>query len=251
MTEKISPEAIIQAIKDRQVRMTPRWRYVLRMAAVGIGIAFVAVGLFYFGSLIEYFWRQAHYDVLPGFGPRGYAVLVRRFPWEQLAVVILAFGLMFFMVRKFAAGYRLPILLLVVILLGALAAGSFFLVNTPIHERLQKRAEGQRLPVLGPLYHRAGARLSDNVQIGTVTEVSPDSFVMSSIENMHQAQVVVLSDKTSLPPGWSPAVGQRVIVLGDSNGATLQALAVRPAPGHFERGIPPRPMPRPGEPFEF
>jgi len=229
MTNKLSPESVLQAIRERHVEMTPRWRFILRVVGISIAISVVALGLFYLGSLIEFLWRRSHYDALPGFGLRGYSLLAARFPWWHVLVILAALALLYLLIRRYTPSYRLPATVLMAGLGIFLIVGSFVLAKTSFHDRLLERSGRREIPILGPMYRGVDQRLRNDVTIGTIRQLTDDGFKLDCSGEDRQVTVVI-GGAVVMPPTWTPSIGDEVVVLSRDHSGEVEADAVRRIP---------------------
>lgn len=225
-------QKVLDAIKQRGITVRPKWRVVLQHALTGAAVVLVAVGLVYLGSFVTYLWRSARFSSLPAFGPEGYGVLVNRFPWWHLAIILLAAAAFVYLLRRSTHLYRWPLAATLGMFVVAFIAAAALTDSTRVHDRLANRTEhGQFVPIVGGLYPRGGVARG-LVTPAVIKKIGDDSWtVVINDENVK----VEINNRTMIPGNWSPSVGDEIVVIGEREDQTIEAVGIRPA-----NSLPPR-----------
>lgn len=207
--------------------MRPKWSFVLEHLSLGVAVVLVAVGLVFFGSLLGYFWHAAHFSDLPAFGPPGYGLLVRSFPWWEVVVTVLGGAALLYLIRRHTKLYRWPLAATAGIFAVAFVAASWAAIATPLHDQLSDRAFHRQLPVVGPLYRAGRPLVRGLITPGTIQQISDKQWVLTAPDD--STVKVNISSSTRIDPAVHPAVGDRVIVIGRRDDDAIDASAIRSA----------------------
>jgi hypothetical protein len=112
-------EKVISLIKNGQVKMKPKWYFVLGSFAMIVGITGLTVLSLFFVSLISFSIRTH--------GPMGairYNQLLATFPWSAVIFTIIGIGLGIWLLKKYEFSYKKNFFLIAVgIILAIFFAG--------------------------------------------------------------------------------------------------------------------------------
>ena len=210
---------------DHQLHMRPRWMFVLKNIAIALSMTIIAALLVFAIGNAMFLWRSRELTTVLSAGGPAPSVFVRHFPWEAVVMSFLGvFGLLF-LLRHFSASYRWPsILLLGVVLIGgaSLATLSTF---TPLHGTIANRALRPDAPRFFQQTFRPD--IEDGQAIfGEITVVTqPTKFTIETREL--NVVVVTVTPITEVPQDFTPAVGQRILVIGEVSHDEVTATAIR------------------------
>ncbi len=221
------PRDIVAEISSGLVRMRPTWRFWLGHVAAIAAIIIVAIGLIYLGSFVSYLWRAARFSALPAFGQNGYNVVVHHLPWWHL-LFILAGALAFvFLLRRSTHIYRWPLAVTIGVFAVSFVAAAAITDATRFHDRLVNRnLRGAPVPVIGRWYHGQPSPNRGFITPGIIEEIQAKKWQMETAEG---SATVKISDDTQTWPYWQPVVGAHIVVLGEREGLTIEAIEIRPA----------------------
>lgn len=223
--KKSIKEIVLEKIKAGKIRMIPRWHFVLRAALLAVGFVIFLLSSLYIVSLILFILRKTGIWLLPIFGIRGIGVFFTSIPWLLVILGVVFIIILELLVRHYSFGYRKPLLYSVVGIIFFVAGVSVFLLNTQFHEGLYKRAHIGRLPIVGQLYRNYESMRNNNAHIGTITEITDNGF---GIENPRgEILSIIVTSETSFPLGLDFQKGDRVLVLGDRDDDTVNALGIQ------------------------
>ena len=107
--------------------------------------------------------------------------------------------------------------------------GSWFIQQTPMHQRISSFMERNEVPMFALLYRGAKYERPEGLVVGVITEITDTGF---SLESDREGEIsVVITDDTRMKPWTVLAVGEVVMVFGDRDGDTITAFGVRPDNG--------------------
>jgi len=213
---------VIDEIKNADLKMRPRWHFILERSLFIIGFFIILGASFCLASFILFSLRQSGLWFAPEFGLRGWQTLFHFMPWALIVLSLLFLIILEILVRKFSFAYRRPLLyslfglLLIVILTG------HFLV--PWNQRLYSASRQNQVPFAGKIY-----RVFSPSQISGLRQ----GMIVSFIEN-----VIVLEDENGAtttiivgPNTRQPAcdrldVGNAIAVFGDEDDRQIQAYGI-------------------------
>lgn len=219
---------VMDAIRKGEVRMRPRWYFVLLSLLTLTGALIVFLGLLYLSSLIVFFWHDSGAWFAPSFGPRGWLDLVRATPWLLVILVALFALVLDLLVRKYAFVYRKSLVTTVLGILLLVTAGGFLVAQTPLHPQLAIIARHGAAAPIRFVYHDAiRAQTPDELYQGIVVSMDTRGLVMSD-RNRPGTTTIFFTPKTRFPYGADFSAGEMVVVIGDRVGTdTIEAYGVR------------------------
>lgn len=226
MSDQLPPQSFLDKIQAT-VHMRPKWRFWLDHLAVGTAIVFVAIGLVYIGSFVTFLWRRSHVSALPAFGPEGYGVFVRVFPWWHLLFIIIGVVAFVYLLRRHTHLYRWPLTVTIGVFLFAFVSAAFVTDTTRVHDRLTNRSiDGRSVPFVGSLY-RGQARLAQGIVTpGVITKIGKNDV---TLDVGNETIKVKITNDTIRDPQWEPKIGDEVVVIGKRNGSTITAEGIHRA----------------------
>lgn len=219
---------VMEAIRAHRIEARPRWHFFLVSLAGVLVLAIIAISLLYVASLSLFILREHGLLVVPAFGWRGIAALVRSLPWLVLglfAVLALMFGSI---MRRYGALYRRPAIISLAFVLFLAVLAGFLVAKTPFHRQLAADAREGRLPSpVGMLYAEPfRTHGAPDMYVGTIVATVPDGF-LAVVDDGDQLVHVIITRRTILPAGADFGVGERIMTIGDTVATdTLEAFGV-------------------------
>lgn len=231
-SKKSISDRVISAIKSGEVKMRPRWHFVLRAILLILGAVIAGLAIIYLVSLIIFTTRQTGAGFVPIFGPRGWFAFLRSLPWLLVALSLLFIGVLEILVRRYAFSYRRPILVSVGAILVIVSVGGLAVAHTVFHRQLLRYAEQHEIPIVGSWYRGIREQQFSDIHPGTIVATTTYGFEMQSRRG--ETFTVMIGPRTRLPFGADFNPGEMVVVFGDSDprdpGATttaVQAFGIR------------------------
>lgn len=230
-------ERIIAAAKSGQLKMRPKWHFVLRTVLWLAGTVVVTLALLYLLSLFLFLSRETGIWVAPMFGWRGILIFLASIPWLLVMVVVFFIAVLEVLVRRYSFAYRLPLLYSAIGVLLAVVAGGMILAGTPFHEMLSHCPPAEMPPVLGDkpagmvgppcgagFYRDLDAHRFDNIHNGVVSEFSDAGFIITN--RQREKLFIAVTRKTRLPFGEDFNIGDNVVIIGDRRGDQIEAFGI-------------------------
>jgi ABC-type multidrug transport system fused ATPase/permease subunit len=232
---------ILEAIKEGEVVMRPRWHFVLRSVLMVLGAVLVLLGIMYIVSFIIFALHESGIWFTPVFGGRGWFSFFRSLPWLLIVLSLLFIGVLEVLVRRFSFGYRQPLLYSALGIICVTTFGSVIIAQTSFHRYLFRAAQNGNLPYVGDFYRGFGSPEIPDIHVGVIHDLSDQGFTLMS---RHGSQYqVIINATTSFPLGTDFAEGDMVIVIGEGENRVIEALGIRKADDSMD--FPPN-MPPPG-----
>jgi hypothetical protein len=218
-------ERVLEAVKGGDIKMKPKWHFVLRAVLGIIGACILLFAILYLASFIIFILRRTGVWFVPVFGSRGWFEFLLALPWLLILLSLAFIAVLEVFVRKYSFAYRRPMLYSVLTILFLAIVGGFVVASTPLHGRIFRYAEEHQLPFARPFYRQFGDRGFENIHPGKVTGVTQNGFTIQSRGG--EALTVVVTSATRLPLGGGFEAGDFVVVFGERASNTVQAFGVR------------------------
>jgi hypothetical protein len=227
--KKSVQQNVLAIIEAGQVKMRPRWHFVLQTALMVTGIVLAVLALLFTGSFIVFLLQQNGAWFAPAFGGHGLVELFLALPLIFIAIAIVFIILLQILVRRYEFGYGRPVLYSVIGITIFVVAGSFLIAQTGLHEGLFMRAQNQHLPIAGGFYRQFGEPDVDHLITGIITKKTDNGFIMVGHHN--EEYTVTFTADTQFPQGSDLEIGKAVVVLGDRDDNNITADGVEKVDG--------------------
>lgn len=215
---------IIQKIKEDEVRMKPRWHFILRSLLFVVGLIIVALVATYLLSFVFFILHRTGLWFTPGFGMHGLMFFVVSSPWLLITMVVLFSILLYVLVQHYAFSYRKPLVYSMVGVVLFVIAVASLIGQTTMHERVRVFLEERPVPGFAPLY-RVGNERPHGLFVGTITQVRDDGFMLTT--DTGETIMVHVSERTKRPPHATYEAGGHVLIFGERSDGTVSALGIR------------------------
>lgn len=223
--KKTIQENVLAAIDSGKLKLRSKWYFVLRGAALAVGLVIVGLIALFLISFAIFSLRQNGAWYAPALGPGGYKELFLALPWLIISAVAILFILLELLVKRYEFVYQRPLVYSVLGLAVLVAGGSVIAWRLHIHEQLWMRAQKQNLPLAGRLYRGCCAAPSRNVISGVIVEKIPEGFNLNSRE--HEEIKIIITPQTHLPFGADFDEGDIVVVFGPRDDHTVEAQGIQ------------------------
>lgn len=229
MSENNQPNSIrdniLKSIEAGRVTMKPKWHFVLRTSLLVIGIVLAVLALLYLISFIIFILHQTGSWFVPAFGMRGLTEFLLSFPWLMFVLAGLFILVLEILVRRYSFGYRKPLLYTILGIVVLVGAGGFIVAQTSFHRGLFDQARLEHLPFGGSLYREYGTPHRDNVVIGSITAIQADGYILQ--DRRDEIFQIITSDDTEYANDDDIQVGDSIVVFGNRDSNSIQALNIR------------------------
>ena len=220
---------IMDAIRNGEVHMRPRWHFILFSAFAVVGTILVFLTLIYVVSLAVFFTRESGAFFAPSFGARGWLALLRGLPWLLISLVLVFIVLLEVLVSRFRFVYRKPLVVSIGAIVTLIFLGGFAISETNFHRQMFFDARHGQLPPPMGMFYGDGLRPSraGGMYHGTIYATTSGGFILTDIEGEGTSTIIV-TPRTRLPYGADFSRGDFVVVIGDAIGTdTIQAFGAR------------------------
>jgi hypothetical protein len=218
-------EKILEKLKSGQIKMKPRMYFFLKGALAVLGVLVVALFILFLFSFISFALRANGILSLPAFGFRGWGPFFASLPWLLIIVAVLLIVVLEMLFKRFAFGWRRPILYSVLGILVIVLLATFIIDRTPFHSGLFNWAQRGGLPLFGPVYREFGGMPQPrDAHFGTVTEITDQGFIIETRDG--ETLNVVVEAQTRLPLGRDIKKDDLVMILGRKDDSTIRAEGV-------------------------
>lgn len=218
-------ETLLAKIKEGQVVMRPRWHFVLKAVLGILGIIILGMAALYLISFILFALREAGLLFIPGFGFHGMGVFLFSLPW---VLILMSAAFIFFLellVKRYAFGYRKPLLYSVFGVLGLVVLGSALLFRLGFHEQVFKFVERQGMPVMDPFYRGYALPRGDGVHRGSISAFTEKGLMLTTRRG--DVFEVNIASETEFPYGLDLQLDDEIVVLGERASSTIEAVGIR------------------------
>jgi len=218
-------EKILEKIKSHQIKMRPKFYFVLKGILVMAAILIVGVFILFLISFIGFHLRASGVWYLPGFGLRALGPYFRLFPWILIIGSLILIVILEILVRRYSFAWRWPAFysLLIIILIACI--GGFLIEKSLLHPELFWQAKKGNLPFLiAPLYREFGAPKFKDVHRGVVENVTENGFLLRKAND--ELLTIIFEPETKFPFDQKVKEGDSVVVMGKREDDTVHAFGV-------------------------
>lgn len=218
-------ETLLAKIKEGQMVMRPRWHFVLKAVLGILGMIILAMAALYLISFILFALREAGLLFIPGFGFHGVGVFLFSLPWILILVSLIFIFLLELLVKRYAFGYRKPLLYSLFGVLGLVVLGSALLFRIDFHGQVFKFVERQGMPVMDPFYRGYVLPRGDGVHRGSISAFTEGGLMLTTRRG--DVFEVNIASETEFPFGLDLQLGDEIVVLGERASSTIEAVGIR------------------------
>ncbi len=230
---------ILEQISSGQVKMKPRWQFVLRTVLLGIGIILAALAIIYFASLTVFVLRLQGILFVPTFGIVGIYSFINSAPWLFILITIAFVIVLQILVHKYQFVYGKPLFYSIAALMVLVLISVILIEQTSLHPGLYSQSKNGRFPFLGGIYeHPIMMHMPQNVTAGLITEIVDPGMKIKT--NQDVEYIVLIGQNTKMPYNQEFDIGDMVVVLGNREDGRIQAVGIRSFDDHLEH---PKPVP--------
>lgn len=228
LKDKSIKDKILRKLADGEVKMRPKFYFMIRTVMVAVTAVILALAILFLLSFVIFQLRFSGLIHTPFLGGPGIKAFMIGLPWLWVLVIIGLIAVLEYLLQSFSFTYKRPLVYsLVVLLIGASVLG-FVVAKTPLHEKFSERAFDRRLPVAGGLYRGMEKDLLQHVQFGKIVEIQDNKFTLETRSG--EQLVIQLDDRTEIHPPDELQTGDTVLIVGNKNNGTVEAVRVQKMP---------------------
>ena len=238
-------DKILATIKVGEVKMRPRWHFILKALLVALLAVFVALALIFFVSLVGFIVSASGAGLAPGAGLLGWRLLLTSLPWALVLAAIALVLILEVLVSRYSFAYRQPLLYSIIGVVLLTILGGWLVAQTPLHRGIYREFRGGRLPAAGPIYGRFNPERLENAYIGSIKQLTEGGFILETETGEELTIIVSVSTRGPIVDALQP--GLEVAVFGLENDNRVEAFGIRPlewelkAPGQLRPNRPSNP----------
>jgi hypothetical protein len=220
-------ESVLAAIKAGEIKMRPRWQFILRGTLAVLGGILIALTLLYLVSLIIFASRESGAAFVSSFGFRGFFAFLMALPWLLITFSVLFIVLLEILVQRYSFAYSRPLVYSACGIIILVVAGGFVVASTSLHRGLFRQAERQELPFGGIFYKSLFERpeLLD-IHRGIITATTTRGFLIQ--DRRGRMFMVNVGSSTRRLPDERFMPKRMMVIFGDTASDTIEAFGVRP-----------------------
>lgn len=220
-------QVVLAAIRDKHVKMRPKWHFVLKTVLAVLGGLILLFTLIYLGSFIIFVLRQSGVLFIPSFGFHGIIVFLLSIPWLLIILLCVFAIILEILVRRYAFAYQRPLVFSAFGIVILLVVGGYIVGSTPLHGHLSSFAEKGKLPLAGHMYKEYGHKPFKNIHPGVVINTTSEGFLLQNPRQ--EILVIIITTSTRLPNNQNIVGGEMVVVFGDREPNNIvHAFGVKP-----------------------
>lgn len=168
---------VLEAIKERELRMRPRQYFVLRAILVALGASLLFLLLLYVASFVIYALHMDGLWFAPEYGISGWLLFFSGLPWGLLLLSLAILLLLAVILRNYEFVYHQPLFYPLFAFVVLIAIGGFFLGTTALHPDLSRFA-ARNAPVLENFYEYETA-FPSSVHRGVIVSLGNGTFIIA------------------------------------------------------------------------
>lgn len=219
-------ERVLEKIKDGKVAMHSHAYFSSKHIFQVTVLVMVLASLMLLMSFLIFVFRTGGQIFFPWFGVRGVQAFVSSVPWLLIVLVLVGLYGAELLLRKYRFAYRTPMLFILGVLGIVSILGGFLLSQTSLHDNLLLRARDHRLPFGEGLYRNYGLGEGfKHATLGTITSLSVDGCGLVDFKG--EQIYVRFTDAISDFVVAHLYIGDRVVVLGDRKGSSIEAFGIK------------------------
>lgn len=226
--KKSNIDHILESIKKGELKMRPKWHFVLKTVLLILGSVILALSIFYLVSLIIFGLRETGVIFTPGFGVRGTILFLRSLPWLLILLVGIFLIILEILVRSYSFTYKTPLIYSAAVIVLIACIGGWVVARTPLHAVIMRRAPDFNIPFVGGGYRDIQHPMFKDVHVGKIMIITPKGFNIQDPRN--EILMVIITPQTKIMRGIEFRTGDHVMIMGPRFESTIEAFGVRKIP---------------------
>ena len=224
-TNSIIKQKILGKIKRGQVRMRPKLYFVFKIVLFAILALVVFILSFLIISFIIFTLKANGQMFLFGFGRVGVRIFFVSFPWLLAVSAVLSVVLLWIITKGHKFVYRKSLLYSILGIILIILIGAFLFSSTHLHNRFFERAQTGRLPVMGSMYLKYGAKHFNSFRVGRVLNYTNEDFYIEIA--CSKRFFININENTKFYAGKSIQKDDMVVVIGKEVNGVVNATGIK------------------------
>lgn len=219
---------ILYIVSKENIKMIPRWKFVLYSGLGIIGIIFAFLLAIFTGSLILFVLSKYGFLDMPFFDFIRTLHALNAIPVLLLLSTVLLLVLIEVISRSYTFSFRRPLGITLLAITSVTVVISFLISKSGVHEIIRDYTKNHHFDMMSKAYDRPrDFRREDGVTVvrGLVIETSTTTATV----RLFNGDVFVVEGTTTGKGFSKPEVGSDVIVFGTFNGAKFEVKTIRVA----------------------
>ncbi|MBP9731878.1 MAG: hypothetical protein KBD29_00240 [Candidatus Magasanikbacteria bacterium] len=223
--KKNTIDHILESIKKGELKMRPKWHFMLKTVLLILGSVILALSLFYLISLIIFGLRETGVIFTPGFGVRGTIIFLRSLPWLLILLVGIFLVILEILVRSYSFAYKTPLVYSAALIVLIAFVGGWIVARTPLHTVMIRHVPEFNIPLVGGGYPDIRRPMFKEVHTGRIIVITPRGFDIQNPRN--EMFMVIITPQTQIKRDVQFHAGDRVMIMGPRFENEIRAMGVR------------------------
>lgn len=206
-------DKIFDAIKSGDVKMRPRWYFILRDLLGVMAIVIVLLAAVYLASFIIFVLHESGAWFVPVFGLSGWFALFIALPWMLILLSAIFIIFLAILVKRYHFAYQWPMLYSFLGVIFLIAAACFLFIQSSFYNQFFSSGIAQDVPFLGLYYPGFGPLGPNDVHRGAIAATDADGFILE--DNGGGTSTVIVATSTIIPLGPAFHIGDSIVVFGN------------------------------------
>jgi hypothetical protein len=219
---------ILHIVSKENIKMIPRWKFVLYSTLGIIGIIFAFLLALFTGSLVLFVLSKYGFLDMSFFDFIGTLHALNAIPALLLVATVLLLILIEVISRNYTFSFRRPLGITLLAITSVTVVISFAISKTGVHEIIRDYARSHHLDIMSRAYDRPrDFRREDGMTVvrGLVIETSTTTATV----RIFNGDMLVVEGTTTGEGFSKPEVGSDVVVFGKFNGKIFEVTSIRVA----------------------
>lgn len=218
-------DELFDAIKNGDLKMRPRWYFILRDFLGVVAIVIVLLAVVYLASFIIFVLHESGAWFVPVFGLSGWFALFNALPWMLILLSAIFIIFLAVLVKRYHFAYQWPMLYSILGVIFLIAAVCFLFIQSSFYNQFFSSGIAQDVPFLGLYYPGFGTLEPNDVHRGVITLTDTNGFILE--DNGGGTSTIIIATSTIVPLGPAFQAGDSIVVFGErSSTGTIFAAGI-------------------------
>lgn len=222
---------ILETVKKNNIKMIPKWKFVLYSSLRIIGAIFTFLVLVFVVSLIFFVLSRYGFMDMPFFGFMQALHALGAIPFFLFFCTIILLVLIEIIARMYTFTFRRPLMVTLLGITFLVTSCSYIVSQTSAHEYVRDYIKSHHLDMLSRAYDRPAPPNKINgmdVVRGEVVHTSATSATLILFNGEKIVAYATTSMGTTTMP-QAPKIGEDVVMLGTFVGDDFEIIRIRPS----------------------